>query len=50
MRNFDNYEFDGNEYIEIYDTYYDELAWDTYEEKDFEVEYEEVEIDDTYTE
>ena len=48
MRNFENYEVDENEYIEIHDTYCDEWSLDTYEENDFEVDCEEVEIEDTY--
>ncbi|CUO74701.1 hypothetical protein [Intestinibacter bartlettii] len=50
MRDFTNYEFSENEYIEIYDTYEDNSIIDTYNENDFEVEVEEVKIDDTYTE
>ena len=49
MRDFTNYEFSENEYIEIHDTYEDSII-DTYNENDFEVEVEEVKIDDTYTE
>ena len=44
MRNFENYEVDENEYIEIHDTYCDEWSLDTYEENDFEVDCEEVVI------
>ena len=50
MRDFTNYEFSENEYIEIHDTYEDNSIIDTYNENDFEVEVEEVKIDDTYTE
>ena len=50
MRNFENYEVDEIEYIEIHDTYCDEWSLDTYEENDFEVDCEEVEIKDTYKE
>ena len=46
----DYYEDDENEYIEIHDTYCDEWSLDTYEENDFEVDCEEVEIKDTYKE
>ena len=50
MRDFTNYEFSENEYIEIHDTYEDNSIIDTNNENDFEVEVEEVKIDDTYTE
>lgn len=50
MRDFTNYEFSENEYIEIHDTYEHNSIIDTYNENDFEVEVEEVKIDDTYTE
>ena len=50
MKDFANYEFSENEYIEIHDTYEDNSIIDTYNENDFEVEVEEVKIDDTYTE
>ena len=38
MRDFTNYEFSENEYIEIHDTYEDNSIIDTYNENDFEVE------------
>lgn len=50
MRKFENYEFDGNEYIEIHDTYEDDDITYIDEENVFEVEGEEIKIDDTYTE
>ena len=42
MRDFTNYEFSENEYIEINDTYEDKSILDKYNENDFEVEVEEV--------
>ena len=45
MRDFTNYEFSENEYIEIHDTYEDNSIIDTYNENDFEVEVEEVKIE-----
>ena len=50
MRDFTNYEFSENEYIEIHDTYEDDDIIYTEEENDFCIEGEEVKIDDTYTE
>ena len=47
MKDFENYEF-SEEYIEIHDTYEDNCNIDTYNKNDFEVECEDVKIEDIY--